>query len=149
MIITNASIDDLDSVTEIYRNALEHDAHLHAPEIIAFNMDKLKKDIQTGDFLKAMDANGDVAGFICGKKEADTLVIEYVVVREADRNGGIGRKLIFALEHLYIGARSVVITTPSNNPKNTAFYESMGYVKLKEEPSEHGYPVVFFEKLKR
>ena len=70
-----------------------------------------------------------------------------VIVKKEKRNKGIGRKLVFAMEHLYPHIRCE-IHTPNSMPKNIAFYESMGYVKCRQREIEGKEIISTFEKLR-
>lgn len=149
MIITNVDEYDLENIFQLQGTVFKEEpllTHLdYFKEVIS--LDDLSKCFNKYDFLKAVEDDGSISGIICGYEEHDTVSILAVIVKKEKRNKGIGRKLVFAMEHLYPHIRCE-IHTPNSMPKNIAFYESMGYVKCRQREIEGKEIISTFEKLR-
>ena len=148
MIITNIDINDLESIFSIQESVFKEEPLLTGLEYFKHitSRDDLKVYFEKYDFLKAVDDDGSISGLICASENNNTLYIMAVVVKKEKRNKGIGRKLVFAVEHIYSGIR-LEIQTPETMPKNSAFYESMGYSIYKKENNANGEQIITFAKL--
>ncbi len=149
MIITNVERSDLENIYKLQETVFNEEPLLaHLAYFHKFStLDDLYTSYEKYDFLKAVEDDGSISGIICGYEELDTVHIIAVIVKKERRNKGIGRKLVFSMEHLYPNIRSE-IQTPVSMPKNTAFYESMGYVKCKQIKLPNNEIIYTFEKLK-
>lgn len=149
MIITNVDEYDLENVFQLQGAVFQEEpllTHLdYFKEVIS--LDDLSKCFNKYDFLKAVEDDGSISGIICGYENNDTVSILAVMVKKEKRNKGIGRKLVFAMEHLYPNIRCE-IHTPNSMPKNIAFYESMGYVKCRQKEIDGSEIISTFEKLR-
>lgn len=149
MIITNVDECDLEIIFDLQGAVFQDEPLLtnlaYFKEVIT--LDDLKKSYEKYDFLKAVEDDGSISGIICGYETNNTVSILAVIVRKERRNKGIGRKLVFAMEHLYPNIRCE-IQSPNSMPKNIAFYESMGYVKCRQEKLSNNEIISTFEKLR-
>ena len=149
MIITNVEENDLETIflmqTEVFKDEPLLTNLGYFNEVVT--LEDLKKSYEKYDFLKAVEDDGSISGIICGYENSNTVSILAVIVRKEKRNKGIGRKLVFAMEHLYPNIRCE-IQTPNSMPKNIAFYESMGYVKCRQEKISNNEIISTFEKLR-
>ena len=148
MKITNVDNNDLECIFSIQESVFKEEPLLTGLDYFkqVTSLDDLKACFEKYDFLKAVDDDGSITGFICAKENNNTVSIIAVMVKKERRNKGIGRKLVFAVEHLYSGIHCE-IQTPETMPKNTAFYESMGYSICKKENYTIGEQIITFEKL--
>lgn len=149
MIITNVEENDLETIFSMQAEVFQDEPLLtnlgYFNEVLT--LEDLKKSYEKYDFLKAVEDDGSISGIICGYENSNTVSILAVIVRKEKRNKGIGRKLVFAMEHLYPNIRCE-IQTPNSMPKNIAFYESMGYVKCRQEKISNNEVISTFEKLR-
>lgn len=149
MIITNVDECDLEAIFSLQGAVFQDEPLLknlaYFKEVVT--IEDLKKSYKKYDFLKAVEDDGSISGIICGREEKDTVSILAVVVKKERRNKGIGRKLVFAMEHLYPNIRCE-IQSLNSMPKNIAFYESMGYVKCRQDKISSNEIVSTFEKLR-
>ena len=149
MIITNVEENDLEIIFLMQAEVFKDEPLLtnlgYFNEVVT--LEDLKKSYEKYDFLKAVEDDGSISGIICGYENSNTVSILAVIVRKEKRNKGIGRKLVFAMEHLYPNIRCE-IQTPNSMPKNIAFYESMGYVKCRQEKISNNEIISTFEKLR-
>lgn len=149
MIITNVEENDLETIFLMQAEVFKDEPLLtnlgYFNEVVT--LEDLKKSYEKYDFLKAVEDDGSISGIICGYENSNTVSILAVIVRKEKRNKGIGRKLVFAMEHLYPNIRCE-IQTPNSMPKNIAFYESMGYVKCRQEKISNNEIISTFEKLR-
>ena len=147
MIITNVDNNDLESIFSLQECVFKEEPLLTGLDYFnqVTSLDDLKACFEKYDFLKAVDDDGSISGLICAKENNHTVSIMAVMVKKERRNKGIGRKLVFAVEHLYSGIRCE-IQTPDTMPKNIAFYESMGYSVCKKENNTKGEQIITFEK---
>ncbi len=147
MIITNVEENDLETIFLMQAEVFKDEPLLtnlgYFNEVVT--LEDLKKSYEKYDFLKAVEDDGSISGIICGYENSNTVSILAVIVRKEKRNKGIGRKLVFAMEHLYPNIRCE-IQTPNSMPKNIAFYESMGYVKCRQEKISNNEIISTFEK---
>ncbi len=149
MIITNVELNDLEDIFNLQGTIFKEEPLLtylpYFNDVIT--LEDLQNSYNKYDFLKAVEEDGSISGVICGYESNNTINILAVIVKKEKRNKGIGRKLVFAIEHLYPNVRSE-IQTPNSMPKNTAFYESMGYVKCKQLELDNHEIISTFEKLR-
>lgn len=149
MIITNVDSNDLECFFSIQESVFKEEPLLteldYFKQITSLN--DLKACFEKYDFLKAVDDDGSITGFICAQENNNKVSIMAVMVKKERRSKGIGRKLIFAIEHLYSGIRCE-IKTPDTILKNTAFYERIGYSICKKENNTKGEQIITFEKLR-
>ncbi len=149
MIITNVEKSDLEAVAKLQEAVFEEEPLLtNLPYFKDVRtLEDLNSSYEKYDFLKAVEEDGTISGIICGYEESNTVYLMAVIVKKEKRNKGIGKKLVFSMEHLYPNVRSE-IQTPNSMPKNTAFYESMGYLKCRQEEIGHHEIISTFEKLR-
>lgn len=149
MIITNVDESDLETIFSLMDTIFIDEPLLtnleYFKEIATF--EGIKESYKKNDFLKAVEDDGSISGIICGCEENNTVYILAVLVKKERRNKGIGRKLVFAMEHLYPNIRCE-IQSLNSMPKNIAFYESMGYVKCRQEKIANNEVICTFEKLR-
>lgn len=149
MIITNVDSNDLESFFSIQESVFKEEPLLtglgYFKQITSLN--DLKACFEKYDFLKAVDDDGSITGFICAQENNNKVFIMAVMVKKERRSKGIGRKLVFAIEHLYSGI-CCEIQIPDTMLKNTAFYEQMGYSICKKENNTKGEQIITFEKLR-
>ncbi len=149
MIITNVDNNDLEHIINIQEAIFQEEPLLAKLDYCKHtsSLQDLKVSLEKYDFLKAIDNDGSIAGFICADKKDSTVLILAIMVKKERRNKGIGRKLVFAIEHLYLGIHCK-IQTPGTIPKNIAFYESMGYSVCRKDDNTNKGQVITFEKLR-
>lgn len=149
MIITNLETSDLESIFAIQESVFQEEPLLTGLDYFnqVTSIKDLEKCFEKYEFLKAVDDDGTISGLICAKEENNFVSILAVMVKKERRNKGIGRKLVFAVEHLYSGIRCE-IQTPNTMPKNIAFYESMGYSACRQQNNTKGEQIITFEKLR-
>ena len=149
MTITNVDNNDLESFFSIQESILKEEPLLTGLEFFkqVTSLNDLKACFEKYDFLKAVDDDGSITGFICAQENDNKVSIMAVMVKKERRSKGIGRKLVFAVEHLYSSIRCE-IQIPDTMPKNTAFYERMGYSICKKENKAKGDQIITFEKLR-
>lgn len=149
MTITNVDNNDLESFFSIQESILKEEPLLtgldYFKQVTSFN--DLKACFEKYDFLKAVNDDGSITGFICAQENNNKVSIMAVMVKKERRSKGIGRKLVFAVEHLYSGIRCE-IQTLDTMPKNTAFCERMGYRICKRENNAKGEQIITFEKFR-
>ena len=149
MIITNVETSDLESILAIQESVFQEEPLLTGLDYFnqVTSIKDLEKCFEKYEFLKAVDDDGTISGLICAKEESNFVSILAVMVKKERRNKGIGRELVFAVEHLYSGIRCE-IQTPNTMPKNIAFYESMGYSACRHQNNTKGEQIITFEKLR-
>lgn len=73
----------------------------------------------------------------------------HIRVHPATRRQGLGRQLMSALEDraVQLGFQELHLDTATNQPEAVAFYESLSYIRLREETRpEWSWTLVFFTK---
>lgn len=142
MIITNAEENDYETLKSILKDVAEEEEHNKNMPLYTVNFNSNEYDV-----LKALDKHGDITGFLVAKPYNDYVDILGAIVLKNNRNKGIGKRLFFAIEHLYPKS-TFVIKTPMSIPKNIAFYESLGYSESKSSHNKCEDGILCFEKLR-
>lgn len=137
--IDPATADDLDRLVEqwvaLVEGQREHGAHLYGQENRTVARDVLGRYITAGDLLVAR-ADDSIQGFVMVHVETGLYaqdvnrgVIDNLYVRPADRDAGIGSRLLRAAEdHLAAqGAETVAIEVLADNSAAKRLYERRGY----------------------
>lgn len=84
-------------------------------------------------------AGNDIIGCVIGQPQGDSVKIRQMVVTEAVRNRGFGKRLIRALENHFIEAGICRFTMHARG-EAMRFYENLGYSKFGEPFTEIGIP---------
>lgn len=94
-----------------------------------YNPDRVKEDINKGDYAYTALVNGKVAGTIGGKLLGTDSHIWVFYVDPVYRYQGIGRQLLqaFTEEHQNAGAATQFVSVVDTNQYGIPFYESVGF----------------------
>ena len=129
MKILKAHKDDLPEILALQKSAYQENAgRYNNPNIspLQQTLDELNAEIKHKIFLKAVI--GDIiVGSVRGYKKDDHALIEKLIVHPDFQNQGIGRKLMFSIEHEF--ETSVFrLFTGHLDDKNISLYSKLGYI---------------------
>jgi len=96
--------------------------------------------IKAGTRFWVMDEGGEVIGYIVAWDMVDYLYVANIAVREDRRKAGLGRALIQTCvdEARGTGRKAVVLDVRVSNSGARKFYESLGFVQLRQNPGFYG-----------
>lgn len=148
MQIQCAQIGDLSEILQLQRLAWREEAekiqNLNIQPLMQ-TIEEIHGELVSGIILKAVGESGEIIGSVRGRIESGTLYIGKLMVHPKHQNQGIGRLLLAAIENMFPQCRCELFTN-GKNPKNLYFYESAGYIQLKEEAVSDLLSFIYFEK---
>jgi ribosomal protein S18 acetylase RimI-like enzyme len=129
---------------------LQHRAYAIEAELIG--SDRIPPLHETRDELQACGetflgayVEGELAGFVSWKRDADTLDIHRLAVDPPFHRRGVGRALVRAALEIEEAGRTVVQTGAANEPAK-ALYRSQGFFEIGEREVLPGLSVTLFER---
>ena len=142
MVITNADENDYAALKEILENIKDEDKNIKNMPLYSIEFNNVDYDI-----IKVVNKHGRIVGFLVAKPYLEMVDILGAVVEKDYRNKGVGKRLFFAIEHLY-PTLDLIIKTPTSIPKNIAFYKSLGYLESKSGRFVCEPGIMCFEKIR-
>ncbi|KAF1007171.1 MAG: dTDP-fucosamine acetyltransferase [Pseudomonas fluorescens] len=93
------------------------------------SVERHRQLIALGDCWVALDAGGQLQGFISAQRFGDALHVHELSVTQAAQGQGLGRQLMGAVMHLAQSRRlrEVTLTTFCDVPWNAPFYRRLGF----------------------
>ena len=135
-IIRKASEADVEKLPEIERSAAR--VFRQIPELAWLadgdvqSVESLRVLIGQGTVWVALDASGNLIGFVSAEVTANSLHISELAVGGDQQNRGIGRALIETVRAWAsdVGIHAITLTTFRHVPWNEPFYRSIGFETL-------------------
>lgn len=148
MKIIQASENDLREILALQYLAFQSEAViLKNPDIppLKQTLDELQDEFAKQIFLKAIDDDGSIVGSVRYYSQGDTVYIGKLIVNPEFQGRGIGTKLLLEVEKLCPNKRYELFTR-SNNLRNLAIYERLGYKIFAEKPVMKDLSFAYLEK---
>lgn len=131
--------------SEEYKSSLKlRHRYLRAPLGLDFTETEMQLDRQAVHLLAF--AGEEILGCVIGQPQGDSVKIRQMVVTEAARSRGIGKRLIKVLEAHFIEVGICHFTMHARQDA-VHFYEKLGYRKVGEPFTEIGIPHQRLDKL--
>lgn len=103
-------------------------------------------DFRSQLFLKAV-AGDLIVGSVRALEQAGTCHIGRLIVHQAYRGQGLGKRLMAAIEREFPRASRFELFTGHRSLQNLALYEKLGYRAFREEKVSEALTFVFLEKI--
>ena len=146
--INKAITEDLESILQLQYIAYESEAQIYndfSIQPLTQTLDEKIEEHNKGIILKAVVDN-EIIGSVRGYENGKTVYIGKLMVHPDHQGKGLGKQLLSAIERTFPHKRFELFTG-SMSERNLHLYESLGYVRFKEEPYETGVLDVYLEKL--
>ena len=102
---------------------------------------------EAGDVILVARIAGEPAGTVRGHVQEDgSVLVRRLAVLPGARRKGVGRELMGVLEAAYPQAPRFELFTGSETLPALELYESLGYVRTREEEQIPGVSIVYLEK---
>ncbi len=150
--ISRATPADAEIVARLVREGFRSEAERYGVEIPP--MREVAADVLSafddGDIVLLGRLDGEPAGTVRGhvQDEGSVTVRRLAVLPHARRNG-VARDLMVVLEAAYPNATRFELFTGIDTLPAIALYESLGYVRTREEEQVPGVTIVYLEKRRR
>jgi len=148
MFITQASIEDAETILKLQKIAYQSEAQLYNDFSIApltQTLDQLEADFATKVFFKAVSGS-DIVGSVRGYQGKGTCYIERLIVDPAFQGQGIGTALMRHIESVFPEAKRFKLFTGHRSEKNIHLYQKLGYQEFRRELATERLTFVFMEK---
>lgn len=143
---------DARAIADLTRRAFTSQCELYDDHSLPPMSDTAETVIEAlgrGTALVALDEGGMIVGSVRGEMRGDTCAVGRLVVEPAAQGRGIGRALARAIESEFPGAARFEIFTGHRSEGPLHLYESLGYVREREEPVHERLSLVFLGKRRR
>jgi GNAT superfamily N-acetyltransferase len=149
--IKKASIDDLEEILQLQKQAYISEAELYDDydiKPLLQTLDDIKQDFLKQIFLKAVIENKTtiVVGSVRAYQQKDTVFIGRLAVKPDYQNKGIGAKLMISIEVIFESAKRFELFTGHKSIKNIYLYQKLGYREFKRMPVNDSLTMVYLEK---
>jgi ribosomal protein S18 acetylase RimI-like enzyme len=149
MNMETASEHDLDRILQLQKKAFHGQALIYndfnLPPLLQ-TIDDLKKEFKLKTFYK-MESDGKIIASVRCFIKDQTLYIEKLIVDPDFQNKGIGAKMMREVEARYSSmVRCYALFTGDKSARNLHLYRKLGYKDIKQEPTTHGYNLIYMEK---
>lgn len=132
--LRRATIQDASALYYIQKKAFQEDIERYGDRADCpanEPLERLKEKILAFDYYALEENNRIVAGAVVRQMD-DKIRLSRIYIEPGYHNLGIGKYLMLQLETLYPNQKTWYLDTPHKNFRNHHFYESLGYVKIKE-----------------
>jgi GNAT superfamily N-acetyltransferase len=152
LIIERAGPADAETILVLQKLAYESEARLYddwsLPPLVQ-TIDSMRSDIEGGVLLKA-DYDGALVGSVRARLAGDTCHVGRLIVHPGSQGGGIGTRLMRALERRreFAQTRRFELFTGHRSEGNIRLYERLGYRRCREQAVSPAVTLVFMEKLR-
>lgn len=148
--IKKASIDDLEEILQLQKQAYLSEAELYDDyniKPLLQTLDDIKQNFLKQIFLKAAIENKTtIVGSVRAYQQIDTVFIGRLAVRPDYQNKGIGAKLMISIEEIFESAKRFELFTGHKSIKNIYLYQKLGYKEFKRMPVNDSLTMVYLEK---
>ncbi len=148
--IKKASIDDLEEILQLQKQAYLSEAELYDDyniKPLLQTLDDIKQNFLKQIFLKAAIENKTtIVGSVRAYQLKDTVFIGRLAVRPDYQNKGIGAKLMISIEEIFESAKRFELFTGHKSIKNIYLYQKLGYKEFKRMPVNDSLTMVYLEK---
>jgi ribosomal protein S18 acetylase RimI-like enzyme len=151
MFITQASIEDAETILKLQKIAYQSEAQLYNDFSISplmQTLSQIKADFASKVFLKAV-ADSLIVGSVRGYQEKGTCYVERLIVDPAFQDQGIGTALMRQIEPVFSEAKRFELFTGHRSEKNIHLYQKLGYREFRRETSTENLTFVFLEKRRK
>jgi len=149
LIITQAVKEELPIILNIQRKAFLEVArafHIESMPPLEQTLESLTDEFVNGTILKASIAN-TVIGSVRAYRKNDTCHIGKLIILPEYQNKGIGKALMYKIEHLYKNiVKRYELFTGARDPRNKYLYAQLGYISFKTEKINDAISFVYMEK---
>lgn len=147
--ISRATAEDAELVAELVREGFRSEAERYGVEIPP--MREVAADVvaalEAGDIALIARIDGEPVGTVRGHMQEDgSVMVRRLAVLPNARRNGVARELMGALEAAYPELERFELFTGSETTPAIALYESLGYVRYREQEQVPGVIIVFLEK---
>lgn len=149
--IVEASFTDLKDILTLQKKAYLSEADIYEDYSIPplhQTLDLIQKEFENTRFLKALNTENQIIGSIRLTIKDNVGYIGKLIVDEAYRNIGLGRKLLNALEQMYATKVSrFELFTGHKSERNLHIYLTSGFKEIKRQVVNNNLTLVFLEKV--
>jgi len=147
--ISRATTADADLVARLVRDGFRSEAERYGVEIppMRETAADVRAELEDGDVVLLALLDGEPIGTVRGHAQPDgSILVRRLGVLPDLRRRGIARELMAALEAAYPEARRFELFTGAETSPAIALYESLGYVRTREQEQMPGVAIVYLEK---
>jgi ribosomal protein S18 acetylase RimI-like enzyme len=133
--LVKATIKDIPTLKQIQSAAFAEDLKLYkdVEKSPANNSEeRIELMINRFDYYLIKWNDQIIGGAIIRQKSEEHFDLLRIFINEENQNKGIGKQMMKEIENLYPTAKLWTLDTPHLNYRNQHFYESLGYVKVRE-----------------
>jgi ribosomal protein S18 acetylase RimI-like enzyme len=149
--ITNAAFTDLEDILSLQKSAYISEADIYDDYSIPplhQTLELIRKEFENTCFLKALNPDNQIIGSIRLTINDDTGYIGKLIVDNAYRNIGLGRKLLGAIEQMhYDKVSKFELFTGHKSERNLHIYLTSGYKEIKRQVVNYNLTLVYLEKV--
>lgn len=150
-VIRRAAREEAGVVAAIVREGFQTEAERYGMEIPPLR--EVAEDVlaafDAGEVVMLAEVDGHAVGTVRAERmESGSIMIRRLAVLPSARRAGIARALMLALEDEYVrtGTTHFELFTGIDTAPAIALYESLGYVRTREETGAAGVRIVYLEK---
>lgn len=149
--IVNAEFTDLENILALQKNAYISEAELYEDYSIPplhQTLELIRKEFENTCFLKALNLNNQIIGSIRLTIKENIGYVGKLIVDEAYRNIGLGRKLLGEIEQMhYTRVSKFELFTGHKSERNLHIYLTSGYKEIKRQVVNSNLTLVYLEKV--
>ena len=147
--IVRATPQDAEVVSRLVREGFRSEAERYGVEIPP--MRETAADViaalKAGDITLVARVDGEPVATVRGHLQADgDVMVRRLAVLPSARRNGVARQLMRALEASYPDGTRFELFTGIDTSPAIALYESLGYMRTREEEQVPGVTIVYLEK---
>ena len=145
--ILKAQLEDIEAILQLQYAAYQSEALIHndfSIKPLTQSLDELISEYHNGVILKAVQ-DDEIIGSVRAYADGDTVYIGKLMVHPNHQGGGLGKRLLTAIEGKLHRKRYELFTS-SKSDRNLHIYEVMGYTRFREETDDAGIKFVYMEK---
>lgn len=147
--ISYATPADAELVAGLVRDGFRSEAERYGVEIppMRETAAAVLSELEDGDVVLLARLEDEPIGTVRGHVQPDgSIMVRRLGVVPGRRRRGVARELMAALEAAYPDARRFELFTGAETSPAIALYESLGYVRSREEEQVPGVTIVYLEK---
>jgi ribosomal protein S18 acetylase RimI-like enzyme len=150
--IERATADDSALVAELVREGFRSEAERYGVDIppMLETSDDVLTELENGDITLIARIDGHAVGTVRGHTQPDgSVLVRRLAVLPQARRLGVARGLMDALESAYPASPRFELFTGIDTLPAIALYESLGYVRTRNEEQMPGVTIAYLEKRRR